>query len=445
MGKKAELVKKILYVLSYFIRCSDVLEATDWGSLQTYMKMLDFAETPNDVEKMYFPATPTPTPANSCSSLGTLLVSQSQNNIDKFASLNPASLLAPSNKSDQLDLDKLEEDCNSNHSASDLLKNKTCAVCTANRQPTQCSEVKFGNSRFFVDSTIPVCFCDNSLNGSYSSEPNPIERSNLEKGKPEEGIINKKRSLSLKLLIPSNCESQCEKNAKRESEGIPDVSLNECRLSIAQIVEDTKVQNVQHVRKSSDCDKKQVNPLSCDMVLNLDTLKCVGFTGSDSKLTAQRHKDSIHKIMSKEEIKAAFLKKGSNSMFNEYFEENIETKTIDDLDEKDLVVELPSVSKQRYVSGDAAKHKEDLENSNKAPSMPDLSRVKFDSSQGKADGEKSPRVRLGSLDQTFRSRKKSFNRQYSETKALKGAPGRCRYDPQLKKIPISSNMHPAKT
>ena len=423
VGKKADLVKKMLYVLSYFIRCSDVLEATEWGSLQSYMKVLDFAETPSDSEKTLFPVTPTP--SNSSASFSNLTL-QSHNNIDRFTSLNPASLLEGSKKGDQLDLEKVEEDCNSNHSRGSHVQKSNCAACSANRQSTQCSETKLGNSKFYVDSHTPACRCDNSVNSSYSNEPNPIERSNLEKGKSEENITSKKRSLSLKLLMPSSCESPSDSNIRKDNEETADASVNRCRLSMAQVVEDTKVQNVQHVRKSSDGDRKQLTTFLNDVVLSLGQLKRVGLTGSDSKLTAQQHKDKVCKVLSKEEIKTAFLKKGSNSMFNEYFEENIETKTIDDLDEKDLVVELPSVAKQRYISGDAAKHKEELENSSKAPSLPDLSRVKFDTSQGKTDGEKSPRVRLGSLDHTFRSRKKSFNRQLSESKALKGAPGRCR-------------------
>ena len=60
VGKKADLVKKMLYILSYFIRCSDILESGDLGSLETVLKRMDFPETPNDADKPFVPSTPTP-------------------------------------------------------------------------------------------------------------------------------------------------------------------------------------------------------------------------------------------------------------------------------------------------------------------------------------------------------------------------------------------------
>ena len=426
VGKKADLVKKILYILSYFIRCSDVLEATEWGSLEGYMKMLDFTESSVDAEK-------TPTPANSYVSLGNLPVSQSPRSVnDGFTSLNPDSLMGQSssrtasggNKFEALNIDSVENDCNSNHSGDVGVKANPCTACNANRN-SNTTENKFGKSVFYLDSK--ACSCDNLTNSGSSTGPNPTESSNLEKGKSCESLLSKKRSLSLKLDIPNSVESRCENHMPAKTV-TPDTSLNECRLSVAQIVEDTKVHNVQHVRKSSDFDMRQIKSFKNDNGLNLDALKRVGFTGSDTKLTAQQYQDCIGKVMSKEEMKAAFLKKGSDSMFDEYFKDDIETKTIDDLDEKDLVHELRPVNKQRHTSG-SAKGQDDLENSIKAPSMPDLSRMKSDSSQSKLESEKSHRSRLGSLDQSFRSRKKSFNRQISESgaKAMKGAPGRCRW------------------
>ena len=429
VGKKADLVKKILYVLSYFIRCSDVLEATEWGCLDGYMKMLGFAETPN-AERTFDPKTPTP--ANSCASFGNLTLSELPGNlIDDFTSLNPDSLLGHSSKkSESLEGNSgntVQNDCNSNNPEDVWVRNRSCEACNANRA-ADTTENRYGKSVFYVHSK--TCSCDNLLRNNYSTEPNPIERSNLEKGKSCENLCSKKRSLSLKLEIPTNCESLCDKHVTAGREATPDDSLKECRLSVAQIVEDTKCHNVQHVRKSSDIDIRQIKPLTNDPGLKLDHLKHVAFTGSDSKLTTQQYQDSVKKVMTKEEIKAVFLKKGSDSMFNEYFMENVETKTIDDLDERDLVHELRPVIKQRYISGDTSETREDLESSIKAPSMPDLTRVKAESSQIKVESEKSHRVRLGSLDQSFRARKKSFNRQVSESgsRQMKAAPGRCRYD-----------------
>ena len=428
VGKKAEFVKKILYILSYFIRCSDVLEATEWGSLEGYMKLLDFTESSVDAEK-------TPTTANSCMSLGNQPTSQSPKTVsDGFTTLNPDSLIGHSssstasggNKFEPLNFDSVENDCNSNHSGDTGVKTNPCEACNANRNSNM-TEVKFGKSVFYMDSK--ACSCDNLTKSGFNTGPNPHESSNLEKGKSCDSLLSKKRSLSLKLDIPNNVESQCNHHIPDKNK-TSDSSINECKLSVAQIVEDTKIHNVKHVRKSSDFDMRQIKPLKSDNGLHLDSLKHVGFTGSDTKLTAQEYNECIGKVMTKAEIKAAFLKKGSNSMFDEYFKDNIETKTIDDLDEKDLVHELRHpVSKQQHVSNGKTECQDDLENSIKAPSMPDLSRMKSDSSQVKLESEKSHRSRLGSLDQSFRSRKKSFSRQISESsaKAMKGAPGRCRY------------------
>ena len=430
VGKKAEFVKKILYILSYFIRCSDVLEATEWGSLEGYMKMLDFTESSVDAEK-------TPTPANSCMSLSNAppLVSQSpKTGSSDFTTLNPDSLIGHSSgstasgglKFEPLNPDSVENDCNSNHSGDIGVNSNSCEACNANRNSSAAMEGKFGKSVFYMDSK--ACSCDNLTNRKFGTGPNPIESSNLEKGKSCDSLLSKKRSFSLKLDIPNNVESQCNHIPNKKE--TPDSSVNECKLSVAQIVEDTKIHNVKHVRKSSDFDMRQIESLKIDNGLHLDNLKHVGFTGSDTKLTAKEYKECIGKVMTKAEIKAAFLKKGSNSMFDEYFKDNIETKTIDDLDEKDLVHELRPVNKQQqHVSNERTEHQDDLENSIKAPSMPDLSRMKSESSQAKLESEKSHRSRLGSLDQSFRSRKKSFNRQISESgaKTMKGGPGRCRY------------------
>jgi hypothetical protein len=48
VGKKADLVKKLLYILTYFIRCSDVQENTDLSSM---MKCIEDLNLDIDAEK----------------------------------------------------------------------------------------------------------------------------------------------------------------------------------------------------------------------------------------------------------------------------------------------------------------------------------------------------------------------------------------------------------
>ncbi|KAL4240663.1 Folliculin-interacting protein 1 [Mactra antiquata] len=397
VGKKADIVRKILYVLSYFIRCSDILETTETGCLETYLQKLNFScESPNDSDKMLGLGTPTPVNESNKSfglpspkSYG--VPSPTPVNVDEkfkydetsstersdtisFQSMGLDSLLGSNNTNSS------GMDYNSNNSVSEIkLKDSgICEACQRNRLSQKDIENKVGNSVFYVNSD--TCHCALDMMGQAC-----LTDSLMDSDKKEH-IQRKKDNLKLTLKIPGN-ESQSQitelnRNKTHSQE------LKECKLSMASIVENTRTEKVEHSKKCVDINIRDVNNSKMSL------------TGYDIKIP-----NNASKVLTHDEMKAVFLKKGSNSMFNEYFEdESAEAKTIDEIDEKDRVVDLPRKCNLRR-------------DSSKAPSLPDLTAP----TQGKGD---SHRDRVGSLDQTYKFRRSSLSRQVSE--ANKNFPGRCR-------------------
>lgn len=416
VGKKADLVKKVLYILSYFIRCSDILETSEQGCLETYLEKLNFSvESPCDSNKNLAQCAQTPvndrtfeplspTPVNCDANFG-FTEDQEASAMPSFLSMGLDSLLSDGVKSDAR---KSNSDFNSNRPISDNVSGKdgSCVACERNRNSQDLEENnRFGKSVFYVSSD--TCICDKLK----TSSANSAEEGNCDLSRKEE-IQRKKDSLKLHL-IPKN-ESQDNESVSQTGNSNeianPLVQLEKCKLSMAEIVEDARIEKVDHSRKAVDVRVKTF--------LTSENVRQV--TGSkDRKLP-----NHVGKVLSKEEIKSLFRQKGTDSMFNEYFDEDgIETKTIDDVDEKDRVVALPSLQKQRYFSGES-KHSWSEDDSIKAPSLPDLTAVKTDLSHSKGD-ERAHRVRLGSLDQSYKRRRFSLSRQISESSG-KNLPGRCR-------------------
>lgn len=407
-------MKKILYILSYFIRCSDILESTEQGCLETYLEKLNFsAESPcdsdknlahraqspsNDSERTF--GTSSPTPVNSCPKFPF----PEENGVDlpSCPSLKLDSLLSNGVKSMSSASDR---DCNSNNQGSDDVSGsgKICPACERNNYSQDFQESnKFGKSVFYVSS--PVCFCDKSDSSDISVCD---KRDSVEKLKMQ----RKKDSLRLSLKIPSDesqNNQQCTSSSNSNETGNDFTDSEKCRLSMAEIIEDAKVEKAGHSRKAVDIKVTQVSTHSVGV--------------KDVKIPQH-----VDKVLSREEIKSIFRHKGSDSMFNEYFdEEGIVAKTIDEIDEKDRVVALPP-NKQHNLSGEATPYWNE-DDPNKAPSLPDLTAVKTDSSHGKGDCDRSHRNRLGSLDQSYKRRRFSLSRQMSES-SNKILPGRCRYAP----------------
>ncbi|XP_060592263.1 folliculin-interacting protein 2-like isoform X2 [Ruditapes philippinarum] len=412
VGKKADIVKKILYILSYFIRCSDILESTEHGCLETYLEKLNFsAESPCDSDKnlAHCAQTPSnesdkifessPTPVNSCPKFS--FSEKTGGDLPSFPSLGLDSLL--NTYEVKSSSSGTEKDCNSNNQGSaDISGNgKTCPACERNSYSQDYEESnKFGKSVFYVSPL--TCYCDKS-DSSVMSDCE--DRDSSEKLKMQK----KKDSLRLSLKIP-NEESQntqnCIQNMNSNTTGSNLIDSEKCRLSMVEIIEDAKVEKAGHSRKAVDT--KVTHALPPHSVV-----------AEDMKIPQY-----VNKVLSHDEMKSIFRQKGSDSMFNEYFdEEGIVAKTIDEIDEKDRVVALPT-NKQRNLSGETSQYWNE-DDPNKAPSLPDLTAVKTDSSHGKGDSDRSQRNRLGSLDQSYKRRRFSLSRQISES-SNKNLTGRCR-------------------
>ena len=332
------------------------------GNLESYIRDIE-PETPCDSDKSFIPAMPTPTAdlqfkpeLPACPS-------------PYFHSLNLDSLA--SNKT------SVEGKCaqksslgEASETESQVEQTQTCSGCLLRKQSQQ-TENKVGNSVFYVES--------NCSSQCESSNKNLSNNATSTQGHKE--IPVKKNCLNLTLsLTDKDVESVDELTAEKPES---------CKMSTVNMIKDPEIANIQLVRRSAHCDKE------------LDS------------------KSGLQSSFTKEEIKSAYLKSGSNSMFDEYFHDGSEAKTIDEVHEDDRVVDLRSDSKQRHVSG-----VDKMDNTNKAPSLPDLMSEEQIDEQESRDTPKSPRSRLGSWDPTFKQRKISFSRQLSETN--KNVPGRCR-------------------
>lgn len=222
-----------------------------------------------------------------------------------------------------------------------------------------------------------------------------------------------------------------------------------CRLSASEIRENVPIENVNLVYRAVEAQQQTTMPKlplhskiehnSCDDMTLFDlTLK--EQSHDESKLTSPRKKSLLSQTLSDHEmnknssqtveskkdnppklttsqIRANFLKGGSNSLFNEYFDnDSIQIKTIDEIDVKDRVVQHPL----------ACAH------SRSSNSIPDANR-REDLYGSQSELELIHATRLNSIGNGVRPRISSFSRQLSSDKSHKpnrpstlAAPGRCR-------------------
>ncbi|KAH3869210.1 folliculin-interacting protein 1-like isoform X2 [Dreissena polymorpha] len=380
VGKKAEVVKKFLFVLSYFIRCSDIIESSELGCLETYIESLTFkADTPSDSVKTVSNSVPrssvhsdSPTPVNE--TRGFVFHDVGEDSPKSFIPLPLDSLRYESSSGvDSVSSSEIL-DCNSNNRKTDL--SQPCEACNANRL----SDGKVGNSVFYVP--IGNCVCDKSPRTSGDE----ISKGIAEDDDARKSQLKlKKGNLKLILKVP-------------EDENL--TKLSECRLSHVQIADSPEREHVAFSR-------------NCDFTRTSDYLLKLPVAGRDIKIP-----ENAQKVLSKKEITDIFQHKGSNSMFDGYFDDDtIEVKTIDELDEGDRIVDLPKHrhEKQRFFSG--GENYDSLSDSDpfKAPSLPDLTSMKSrEVKTTPQEGEWASRGRLGSLENPYKHRRSSMSKQLSE-------------------------------
>lgn len=374
VGKKADLVKKILFVLSYFIRCSDILETAEVGCLETFLERLDLAiDSPGESAKTPSFSSPTEDDGQSNSSATPVNTNQFCFDTSKFNSLPLDSILSKVNSAGALDSQAVKGDRNSSGSGVE----PSCDKCRQN------IENKVGKSVFYVNSE--KCTCEESKGENSVSH---LSVSSLSSDRRSE-IQKKKESLKLGIKIPEG------KSASLNSDKSSDST---CRLSMVNIVEDAKIERAELGR---NC----VTGLK-DSAFKVERMHVPGY---DIKIPS-----NVSKVFTLDEIRNVFRKEGSNSMFDEYFEDGNETMTVDNSSHQHHRSHSHSGRERvRFASGDLDSAPE--EDQCRTPSMPDLT----------CGQDSDHRLRLGSLDHNYqKTRKSSLSRQISESS--KHVPGRCR-------------------
>ncbi|KAK3091005.1 hypothetical protein FSP39_016401 [Pinctada imbricata] len=374
VGKKVDLVKKLLYILTYFIRCSDV-QNKDLSSLENFIDEVSL-DSPLDDKSVI---TPIEEVANQSLEQN---VMQSSNCSDKM----------------QGSCDTLTDDYSD---TGDNLRQESVISTFEGSYLKQGDSQTSGISQTNYNSQEPSNVRPNSL---------PLSKQDSEKCRKSIGSGTDHKDVALFCDSINSDEGYCSivqssNDYEKEKSQLP------CRLSDSEVREDVKVVNVHHVSKAVLL--KETHSMEA-----LDT--CGSPHSSPNKRTKSMLTEKLSNKSGQEsrvptsEIRQRFLKEGSHSIFNEYFDdESIEAKTIDQVDEADRIVNHPLVgwrsSAQRMIS-----HSVDNipDASGSFPSQPD--------SQGH---EK----RLGSVGHMVRPRMSSISRQISTDRGRGSiAPGRCR-------------------
>lgn len=362
--------------------------------------------------------------------------------------------------SDKQDITPIKEDCNSNCSIP-FGNEDTCSVCS--------NDVTFSTKNkdlevFKDDFKHSISFEDLNLHSKRGTElnvsntvtlnisncavSNPMLPENQTK-KPHDTKIESSQHES-KPNRTSMVDSLDSIGHQTEDEGYDSILSSgnyeekPCRLSASEIREYVPIENVNLVCRAVDAQQQtmmptlplhsKVEPNSCDDMTFKEQ------SHDESKLTSPRKKSLLSQTLSDHEmnknssptveskkdnppklttsqIRANFLKGGSNSLFNEYFDnDSIQIKTIDEIDVKDRVVQHPL----------ACAH------SRSSNSIPDANR-REDLYGSQNELELIHATRLNSIGNGVRPRISSFSRQLSSDKSHKPsrpstlvAPGRCR-------------------
>lgn len=319
VGRKADLVNRFLYMLSYFIRCSDVHEAPFSNCLPAILDSRcweqctparsvsteDGSVTPVDAVSCPFhsPAQSSdPSDGNVCGSCPSAIHPHCTQG-KKVESLSPKRVVSVERQSVEREPGACEGQRmkNAQGSASRCHSDSECVVCEHKcNQP--CS----------LPSVLDVTCAESEV--KVLSDDSGIENSN----------------------------SYDKDSYVKQEAGV-------CRMSVVRVVEDSKLERVKHVQRSAE-----VGPALPSEDSSLPPYHAVGGGGKQdwnskrpvSMLARQLAADSeaLEKQKAKmREVQKQFLNGGSNSMFEEYFEGDAETKTIDDISQHEIVVKHPLV------------------------------------------------------------------------------------------------------
>ncbi|XP_060063354.1 folliculin-interacting protein 2-like [Ylistrum balloti] len=408
VGKKADLVKKILYILTYFIRCSDVHENDELGSLKSCLDDLTF-----EMESERQDITP--------------IIEKQPDAFLPVREENSASMRRHGETN--LSKERIETSWNSSK-----ISDESQGITHTERSHRKTSECS-GDGAVKPSKFDEKDACDDGKIRLLCSPKECVRQISVEKelrriSKEYEDIIPK----TIKSVKDNDLHLHLPDDNSLTDEGYhsihpPDQGYSSlqrpCSLSVSQILEAVPIENVKNVSRSAEI-------LSSGLIEipTPNPVKPQAFSPSSScsvsrltqKLLEEQEscsKKEVTEIPTTKEsdIRARYLKEGSNSMFDEYFTDpNIETKTIDNLDAKDRIVSYPLVKSESIRSSTDSINRE-LAGCANSPT---------------AELQGTHENRLGSFGGGIRPRLSSFSRQYSTDRShISGrptsiAPGRCR-------------------
>lgn len=401
MGKKADLVNKFLYILSYFIRCSEVHESGSNGLLTGSLEDLVLDENPSEADKVTLGAI---TPIEEQDGYGSL----------KFFGGDWGSLVS----------------------------SEGSVVSNLGRQASKEADVKKQD----------ICHCQisqkNSSNPAVEKKGVEMEKILSEKADENQNSYGSREELAAacvssvtnEIAGPRLTHVALTKDCGNAEKTLDINGEDQICKVFSVIVGERAKQDVRHVRSEveafsspvipTDLDCGKLEPVICDKGRELlsDTPSKSTPTKGRSVLseqlaeeTSSKH-ESVAEIQCRNRAKAQFLSEGSNSMFDEYFEDGSETKTIDDIRKEDIVTTNPLLN--RLSNSSISRSEEDKASSSGHAST---------ESEGKAV-EKTCECEVMQTEKAPASSRPPLSRQGSTvsdkppaTRPTSLAPGRCRY------------------
>ena len=325
VGRKADLVNKFLYVLSYFIRCSDVHEAPFSNFLPTILDSRCWEQC---------------TPARSISV--------------ENGSVTP--------------VDAVPSPVDSRSQSADPSDSTTCSSCgsstsTAHFHSAQGKKVEWRSLKRAV--SVELKYVQREPGVCEGQRTQNVQESASRCYSDSEYVVSEHRH-NQPCSSPTMLDTGCAKTEGRrlsDDSGLENSNSYDkdsrvkqeaavCRMSVVQVVEDSRLEHVKHVRRSAELgpalpsedsgiphhyssttDSKQDSSSKRPVSMLAQQL------AADNEATAALEKQKAKM----REVQKQFLSGGSNSMFEEYFEGDAETKTIDDISEHEIVVKHPLV------------------------------------------------------------------------------------------------------
>ena len=424
VGRRADLVNRLLYVLSYFIRCSDVHEAPFSRCLSAVLQAKPW-DRPS-------PPTPTPPPPGATRSVSTdegsvTPVEEASACPGDFPSSRSRSQSRSQSHSQAGDPSADDSVCGSCGSCSSALHfysdkgrklgsalppspvrtvvgarvegGERCGckgphrtvgsgVESVERHRCKCEGQRTQSSRDSVEGER--CACEGQRKISTDASGVERERCQCESQRTQQSSRDSScvacqqqqqqqqhkhdRPRFLPTTVPEgeghtllsddsgieNSDSY-DKSSSRNPKRATDAS---CKMLAVHVVEDSRLENVRHVRRSaqsspvttlrspSEEEDRHRHASASDGKQDWSSSKrpvsmLARQLAADSKATATAAAAAAaleKQKARKREVQKQFLAGGSSSMFEEYFEGDVETKTIDDVSEHEIVVKHPLVS-----------------------------------------------------------------------------------------------------